>query len=66
MSVCNTTGLDDLDVFHERTTSNFSGMIAKIQDGWVAKWNNVASPLLCGLYAIDVKSELRLKLNEHD
>ena len=58
--VCGTVGLNDLDVFREKTTSNFSGLVSKMEDGWVAKWLHIDGPLQAGVYAIDVKSEMKL------
>ncbi len=58
--VCGTTGLDDLDTFREKTTSNFSGIVSKMEDGWVSKWLHIDAPLQAGVYAIDVKSEMKL------
>ena len=58
--VCGNVGLDDPDVFREKTTTNFSGIISKIEDGWVSKWMQIQAPLLPGVYAIDVKSEVRI------
>ncbi len=47
-------------MFREKTTSNFSGLVSKMEDGWVAKWLHIEGPLQAGVYAIDVKSEMRL------
>ena len=59
-ATCGTSNLDDYDEFMKQTTCNFRGTIAKIQDGWVARWNRIREPLCVGLYAIDVNCDVRL------
>ena len=31
-----------------------------MEDGWVAKWLHIEGPLQAGVYAIDVKCEMKL------
>ncbi len=57
---CGTVGLDDIDTLKQKTTTNFSGFVAKIGEGWVSRWLQIEEPLLAGVYAIDVKSDLKL------
>ena len=64
---CGTVNLDDIDTLREKTTSNFSGLIAKMGEGWVSQWQNIGEPNVPGVYAIDVKSDLRLlEPNEYE
>ena len=63
---CGTTNLDDIDVFREKTTSNFSGLVAKLGEGWVSKWQQISKPYVAGVYAIAVKSDLRMVNNCED
>ena len=62
-------GLDDIDTLKQKTTSNFSGFVAKIGEGWVSRWLQIEEPLLAGVYAIDVKSDFKIidqQLDEYE
>lgn len=63
--VCRTAGLDNYDDISEKTTRNFSGMIARIGNGWVAKYQDIGD-LVQGVYAISVNNELRMQQREYE